>query len=166
MGRHTTYKHETEETFLHAAAEQVEVLNAALGGISSGRMRLHICRGNYEGPHTRDIGLYKVVHLLLQVRPDILLFEAANPRRAHEWRVLQAVGLPPEKVLCPGVIDSTSNYVEHSELVAWRLQKLVSKLAFELSSQSLPSCYVRTPMPGCLLESSATEARDWWPGWS
>ena len=121
MGRHTTYKHDSEDTFLRAAEEQVEVLNAALDGLPSDRMRLHICWGNYEGPHTHDIGLDKVIGLLIKAKPDILLFEAANPRHAHEWRVFQSVDLPAGKILCPGVLDSTSNYVEHPELVADRL---------------------------------------------
>lgn len=126
MGRHTTYKHDTEAAFLHAAEEQVEVLNAALEGIPSDRMRLHICWGNYEGPHTHDIGLDKVIDLLLKVKPDTLLFEAANPRHAHEWKVFKAVKLPKQKILCPGVVDSTTNYVEHPELVCERLLNFAS----------------------------------------
>jgi len=86
-------------------------------------MRLHICWGNYEGPHTHDIGLEKVIHLLFKVKPDILLFEAANPRHAHEWEVFESVQIPASKILCPGVIDSTSNYVEHPRLVAQRLKQ-------------------------------------------
>lgn len=121
MGRHTTYKHANESEFLTAAEEQVEVLNAALEGIPEDRMRLHICWGNYEGPHTRDIGLEKVIHLLFKVKPNVLLFEAANPRHAHEWEVFESVKVPKDKILCPGVIDSTSNYVEHPRLVAQRL---------------------------------------------
>jgi len=121
MGRHTTFKNDDEATFLRAAEEQIDVLNAALDGIPSDRLRLHICWGNYEGPHTRDIGLDRVIHLLFKVKPDILLFEAANPRHAHEWAVFESVDIPPNKILCPGVIDSTSNYVEHPELVAQRL---------------------------------------------
>ena len=126
MGRHTAFKHASEEAFLVAAEEQLAVLNAALDGLPPERMRIHICWGNYEGPHTRDIGLDKVVGLALRARPDIVLFEAANPRHAHEWRVFESVDLPPGKILCPGVIDSTSNYVEHPELVAERLLKLAS----------------------------------------
>jgi 5-methyltetrahydropteroyltriglutamate--homocysteine methyltransferase len=121
MGRHTTFKNESEAVFLQAAEEQVEVLNAALDGIPTDRMRLHICWGNYEGPHTHDIGLDRVMSLLIKVKPDILLFEAANPRHAHEWKVFQSAQLPKNKILCPGVLDSTSNYVEHPELVAERL---------------------------------------------
>ena len=123
MGRHTTFKHDDEKTFLKAAEEQVEVLNSALGGLPAERMRIHICWGNYEGPHTRDIGLDKVIGLLLRAKPDILLFEGANPRHAHEWQVFKTVEIPNSKILCPGVVDSTSNYVEHPELVAERLQK-------------------------------------------
>jgi len=123
MGRHTTYKHADESEFLTAAEEQIDVLNAALDGLPSDRMRLHICWGNYEGPHTHDIGLEKVIHLLFKVKPDILLFEAANPRHAHEWEVFESVKIPASKILCPGVIDSTSNYVEHPRLVAQRLKQ-------------------------------------------
>lgn len=123
MGRHTTFKHDDEGTFLRSAHEQVEVLNAALDGLPADRLRIHICWGNYEGPHTRDIGLDKVMPVVLKARPSIILFEAANPRHAHEWRVFQEVDLPEEKVLAPGVLDSTSNYVEHPELVAERLMK-------------------------------------------
>ncbi len=126
MGRHTTYKHESEDAFLIAAEEQVEVLNAALGDLPTDRMRLHICWGNYEGPHTRDIGLDRVLPLLMKVKPDILLFEGANPRHAHEWKVFQSVEIPAAKILCPGVIDSTSNYVEHPELVAERLERFAA----------------------------------------
>jgi len=126
MGRHTTFKHESDEVFLHAAEEQIEVLNAALEGIPSEKLRLHICWGNYEGPHTQDIELKKVINLLFKVKPDILLFEAANPRHAHEWQVFETVDVPKNKVLCPGVIDSTSNYVEHPELVAQRLRNFAS----------------------------------------
>ena len=123
MGRHTTYKHDDEAVFLRAAEEQVEVLNTALADVPADRLRIHICWGNYEGPHTRDIGLDRVINVLLKAKPDTLLFEAANPRHAHEWRVFETVDLPAGKILCPGVIDSTSNYVEHPELIAERLMK-------------------------------------------
>lgn len=126
MGRHTTFKHDDEATFLAAAEEQVEVLNSALDNIPADKLRIHICWGNYEGPHTHDIGLDKVIDVLLKAKPNTLLFEGANPRHAHEWRVFESVKLPQEKVLCPGVIDSTSNYVEHPELVAERLTKFSS----------------------------------------
>lgn len=121
MGRHTTFKHDDEATFLTSAHEQVEVLNAALEGLPPERLRIHICWGNYEGPHTRDIGLDKVLPVLLRAKPAIILFEAANPRHAHEWQVFKEIDLPEEKILAPGVLDSTSNYVEHPELVAERL---------------------------------------------
>ena len=121
MGRHTTFKDADEATFLRSAHEQVEVLNAALEGLPPERLRIHICWGNYEGPHTRDIGLDKVLPVLLRARPAIILFEAANPRHAHEWQVFKEIDLPEEKILAPGVLDSTSNYVEHPELVAERL---------------------------------------------
>ncbi|HIP79277.1 MAG TPA: epoxyalkane--coenzyme M transferase [Kiloniellaceae bacterium] len=126
MGRHTTFKNDDEATFLKSAREQVEVLNAALDGLPAERLRIHVCWGNYEGPHTRDIGLDKIIDIVLKARPATILFEAANPRHAHEWRVFEAVDLPEDKILAPGVIDSTSNYVEHPELVAERLLRFAA----------------------------------------
>ncbi|WP_299396029.1 cobalamin-independent methionine synthase II family protein [Pelagibius sp.] len=126
MGRHTTFKNDDEATFLKSAHEQVEVLNAALDGLPAERLRIHVCWGNYEGPHTRDIGLDKIIGIVLKARPATILFEAANPRHAHEWRVFETVDLPEDKILAPGVIDSTSNYVEHPELVAERLLKFAA----------------------------------------
>lgn len=123
MGRHTIFQDEDEATFLRHARDQIEVLNDALDGLPAERLRMHLCWGNYEGPHHEDIPLEKIIDIVLMARPQTLLFEAANPRHAHEWRVFAECDLPEDKVLCPGVIDSCSNYIEHPELIAERLLK-------------------------------------------
>ena len=99
----------------------VEALNYALADIPPDRLRMHVCWGNYEGPHTRDVPIGQIIDLLLKARPAALSFEAANPRHAHEWKIFQEVKLPEGKVLMPGVLDSTTNFVEHPELVAERI---------------------------------------------
>jgi 5-methyltetrahydropteroyltriglutamate--homocysteine methyltransferase len=84
-------------------------------------VRVHVCWGNYEGPHHLDIGLEKIIDLVLRAKPDLILFEAANPRHAHEWTVWRDTAIPEEKVLVPGVLDTTTNFIEHPELVAERI---------------------------------------------
>jgi 5-methyltetrahydropteroyltriglutamate--homocysteine methyltransferase len=125
MGRHVAYKDLDEDAFLRRAQQQVEALNAALADLPPARLRLHLCWGNYEGPHHRDIALEKIFALVMRARPRTLLFEAANPRHAHEWRVIaeRASEIPDDMILAPGVIASTSNYIEHPELVAERLER-------------------------------------------
>ena len=121
MGRHTIFKAQSESAFLRHAEEQVEALNAALIGLPRDRMRMHVCWGNYEGPHHHDIPLAKIIHIVLKAAPSRLLIESANPRHAHEWAVFRDVKIPDEKVLVPGVVDSTSNYIEHPDLIAERI---------------------------------------------
>ena len=123
MGRHTLYRDATDDDFVTNAERHVEALNHAVDGIAAEHMRLHICWGNYGGPHTRDIPLAKMAETLIKVKPRALLVEGANARHAHEWSVWRDVDLPDDKVLVPGVIDSTSNIVEHPELVAERIVK-------------------------------------------
>ena len=125
MGRHIHFKHADDAEFLRHAAMQVEALNAALDGLPPERLRLHLCWGNYEGPHHRDLPFDKLFDVLMRVKPQALLFEAANPRHAHEWRVWaeRRRDIPDDKVLIPGVISSTSNYIEHPELVAERIER-------------------------------------------
>jgi 5-methyltetrahydropteroyltriglutamate--homocysteine methyltransferase len=123
MARHTGFQDLTEEQFLARAAEQVEVMNHALRNIDAGRLRMHVCWGNYEGPHDHDIPLEKILAIVLKARPAQILFEAANPRHAHEWAVWKDARLPEDKILVPGLLTSTSNYVEHPELIAQRLQQ-------------------------------------------
>ena len=123
MGRHLVFKDLPEADFLRHAELQMEALNAALEGIPPDRCRMHLCWGNYEGPHHRDIPLEKLFRIVMKARPQALLFEAANPRHAHEWAVFAAHRdlIPDDRILVPGVIASASNYIEHPELVAERL---------------------------------------------
>lgn len=123
MSRHTGYQDLSEEEFLKVAAANVEALNAATANIPPERMRMHICWGNYEGPHDHDIPLERVVDIVLSARPGTVLFEGANPRHEHEWTVWRDAAIPDDKVLAPGVIDTCSNYVEHPELIAQRLER-------------------------------------------
>jgi 5-methyltetrahydropteroyltriglutamate--homocysteine methyltransferase len=121
MERHITFRDESDGQFVKRIEEQVEVLNYALSDVPAGDARMHICWGNYEGPHVFDIPLAKIVRSILKAKPAGLLFEAANPRHAHEWLVWHDIDLPDDKVLMPGVIDTTTNFVEHPDLVAERI---------------------------------------------
>ena len=131
MAAHTGFQGLEEAEFLKRAAQNVEALNAATANIPSARMRMHICWGNYEGPHDCDIALEKVIDIILAARPAQLLFEAANPRHEHEWTVWRDAGVPDDKVLVPGLIDSCSNYVEHPELIAQRIERFASFVGAE-----------------------------------
>ena len=121
MARHTQYKDLSDHEFVRHAEQHVEVLNHALERVPAESARLHICWGNYDGPHDCDIALSKIAKVLCKVKPQVISFEAANPRHAHEWRVWSEVKLPQDKVLMPGVIDTTSNFIEHPEYVAERI---------------------------------------------
>ena len=121
MARHTQYKTLSDDEFVRHAAMHVEVLNDALRNVPASSARLHLCWGNYEGPHDLDIPLEKIAAVLCQAKPQALSFEAANPRHAHEWVVWKDIALPEDKVLVPGVIDTSTNYVEHPEYVAERI---------------------------------------------
>ena len=114
MGRHTMYRDRSEEDFLGLAARHVEVLNHALRNVPADRMRMHVCWGNYEGPHHHDVPLEQLLPVVMKAKPQAILFEAANPRHAHEWQVFRrASTLPDDKILVPGVLSTTTNYVEH-----------------------------------------------------
>jgi 5-methyltetrahydropteroyltriglutamate--homocysteine methyltransferase len=121
MGRHIMFANESDETFMKAAAQNVEALNHALERVPAGRVRMHLCWGNYEGPHVCDIPLAKILDTVLKAKPQAISFEAANPRHGHEWTALRDAKIPSDKVLLPGVIDSVSNFVEHPEYVAERI---------------------------------------------
>ena len=123
MGRHTMYRSASSEEYLKAAARHVEVLNHALRNLPPDRLRMHICWGNYEGPHHHDIPLEQLLPVVVRARPQALLFEASNPRHAHEWSVFKRQKVPDDKILIPGVLGTTTNYVEHPELVAERIQR-------------------------------------------
>ncbi|MEM7539965.1 MAG: cobalamin-independent methionine synthase II family protein [Pseudomonadota bacterium] len=121
MARHIKYKTLSDEEFLREAGKQLEVLNAALVNVPAEHVRLHICWGNYEGPHHLDIPLKKIAPLVCQAKAQTLSFEASNPRHSHEASVWEELGLPEDKVLMPGVIDTCTNYIDHRELVAERI---------------------------------------------
>ena len=123
MSRHTGFQDLTEAEFLKRAEQQVEMLNHALRNIPASSIRMHICWGNYEGPHDHDIALEKIVRIVLKAKPQAVSFEASNPRHAHEWKVWRDAKIPQDKVLMPGVIDSSTNFVEHPELVAQRIER-------------------------------------------
>ncbi len=122
MSRHTGFQDLTEQEFMRRAGHHVAVLNAALARVPAERVRMHVCWGNYEGPHDHDIPLERILPTVLGAKPQAISFEAANPRHAHEWRVWREARIPPDKVLIPGVLDTSTNFVEHPELVAQRIE--------------------------------------------
>jgi 5-methyltetrahydropteroyltriglutamate--homocysteine methyltransferase len=121
MGRHTIFRHQSDAEYVRLANLHVEVLNHALRNIAPDRIRLHVCWGNYEGPHHLDAPMELVLPIALRARAGALLFEAANPRHAHEWAVFRDARLRDDLILVPGVIDSTTNFIEHPRLVAERI---------------------------------------------
>ncbi len=121
MARHTGFQDLTEEQFLKRASFHVEALNEALRNVPASQLRMHVCWGNYEGPHDHDIDVDKVLPIILRAKPAAILFEAANPRHAHEWVAWRQARIPEDKILVPGLLTSTSNYVEHPELISQRL---------------------------------------------
>jgi 5-methyltetrahydropteroyltriglutamate--homocysteine methyltransferase len=121
MGRHTMYRDRSVEEFLRLAATHIEILNHALRNVPPERARMHVCWGNYEGPHHHDVPLELLLPVIATARPQALLIEGANPRHAHEWAVFRDDVLPEDKIVIPGVISSTTNYIEHPLLVAERI---------------------------------------------
>jgi 5-methyltetrahydropteroyltriglutamate--homocysteine methyltransferase len=121
MGRHLAFPELSNADFLKIAAANIEVLNHAVRDIPADRMRVHLCWGNYEGPHHHDIPLRELLPVALKAKPQALSFEGANPRHEHEWVVFKEIRLPDDRVIIPGVLDSTTNFIEHPELVAQRL---------------------------------------------
>jgi 5-methyltetrahydropteroyltriglutamate--homocysteine methyltransferase len=126
MSRHTGYQDLSEEEFLKVAAANVEALNAATANIPPEQLRMHVCWGNYEGPHDFDIPLETIIGIVLAARPSTILFEAANPRHEHEWIVWRDCNLPGDKILAPGLVDSCSNYIETAELIAQRIERFAA----------------------------------------
>ena len=131
MGRHIQFAHLSLPEFRRKAELHVEALNHALANIPPDRLRLHMCWGNYEGPHHCDVALIDVIDIVFKARPMALALEAANPRHAHEWKVFENVKLPDGKVLIPGVIESKSNFVEHPELIAQRIARYANLVGRE-----------------------------------
>ena len=131
MGRHTMYRDRSTGDFLDLAARHIEVLNHALRNVPAERVRMHVCWGNYEGPHHHDVPLEDLLPVVVKARAQALLFEAANPRHAHEWTVFGHFRVPDDKVLVPGVLSTTTNYIEHPQLVAERLQRFADLVGRE-----------------------------------
>ncbi len=123
MGRHIQYAELSLAEFRKRAAMHVAALNHALEGIPPERLRLHLCWGNYEGPHHYDVPLADIIDIAFSARPAAISFEAANPRHAHEWSLFEKLRLPEGKLLIPGVIESKSNFIEHPELIAQRIAR-------------------------------------------
>ena len=115
----------SDEEFVKIAGAHVEALNHALENIPAENVRVHICWGNYEGPHVCDIGMEKVFDVLMSTKARYVLFETSNPRHAHEWTVFRdrKADIPDDKILIPGVVDTTTNFVEHPEVVAQRIER-------------------------------------------
>jgi 5-methyltetrahydropteroyltriglutamate--homocysteine methyltransferase len=123
MGRHTAYAEMDRRAFRDRVQMNIEALNHAVRNIPPEQLRMHLCWGNYPGPHHCDVPVTDIIDLVWRARPNTVLFEAANPRHAHEWAAFEEIAIPEEKILCPGVIEPQSNYIEHPELVAQRIER-------------------------------------------
>jgi 5-methyltetrahydropteroyltriglutamate--homocysteine methyltransferase len=121
MGRHIQFASLSLEEFRRMARLHIEALNHALANIPAEQLRMHVCWGNYEGPHHYDVPLADIIDIVFTARPSGVSFEAANPRHGHEWTVFERVKLPAGKVIIPGVLESKTNYIEHPDLVAQRI---------------------------------------------
>ena len=126
LGRHTQFAHLTLEVFRRVAAMHIEVLNHALAGIPADRVRMHVCWASTAGPHHTDVPLRDIVDVIIRAKPEALVIAGANPRHEHEWKVWKQTRLPKGKILVAGVIDSTTNFIEHPELVAERIVRYAS----------------------------------------
>ena len=131
MGRQTRFKNLSDDEFLGYAEMQVEALNHALANVPADRVRQHVCWGNYEGTHIDDMDCMRIFPIAIKVKPKALLIEGANPRHEHEWEAWTRIKLPYDKILIPGVISSSTNYVEHPEVVAQRLIRYAGVLGRE-----------------------------------
>lgn len=131
LGRHAQFWDKSLDDFRSSLALRIEAQNHALANIPEEQVRFHLCWGNYEGPHTEDVPLKDIVDIILKVNAGAYSVEASNPRHAHEWQVWQDVKLPDGKTLIPGVIDSTTNFVEHPEVVAERLTRYANLVGKE-----------------------------------
>ena len=123
MGRHSAYADMDHAGFRRRVAVNIEALNHAVRNVPADQLRMHVCWGNYPGPHHRDVDLADIVDLVWTAKPQTVLFEAANPRHGHEWTLFEDTKVPDDKILCPGVIEPQSNYIEHPELVAQRIER-------------------------------------------
>ncbi|MFM9883737.1 MAG: cobalamin-independent methionine synthase II family protein [Burkholderiales bacterium] len=131
MGRHIQYAKLPLDEFRKRAQVHIEALNHALANIPADQLRIHVCWGNYEGPHHRDVPLADIIDIVFKSRPNAISFEAANPRHAHEWTLFERLKLPEGKTLIPGVLESKSNFIEHPELVAQRIARFANLVGRE-----------------------------------
>lgn len=123
MGRHSAYAKQSKEEFRDTIRVNIEALNHAVRNIPVEQLRMHLCWGNYPGPHHHDISIADIIDIVWTAKPQTVLFEGANPRHSHEWAVMKELGVPKDKFICPGVIEPQSNYIEHPEVVAQRLER-------------------------------------------
>jgi 5-methyltetrahydropteroyltriglutamate--homocysteine methyltransferase len=131
MGRHTIFREHSDDEYLRLANLHIEVLNHALRNIDKNSVRLHVCWGNYEGPHHHDVPMELVLPIALKAHTGALLFESSNPRHAHEWTVFRDAKIPDDLILVPGVIDSTTNFIEHPKLIAERIRRFADIIGRE-----------------------------------
>lgn len=131
MNRHIQFADLKTSEFRKQAAMQIEALNHALANIPADAVRLHLCWGNYEGPHHRDVAMKDIIDIVLKAKPAGISFEASNPRHEHEWKIWKDIKLPAGKVLIPGVLDSSTNFIEHPELVAERIVRFANAVGRE-----------------------------------
>lgn len=126
LGRHMLFKTQPEEEYVRVAHQHIDALNHALRNIPADKVRMHVCWGNYEGPHHCDVPMKTVLPIALRANVKYLLFESCNPRHAHEWTTFRDAKIPDDRVLVPGVLDSVSNFIEHPELVAERIERFAN----------------------------------------
>jgi 5-methyltetrahydropteroyltriglutamate--homocysteine methyltransferase len=123
MGRHSAYATLSRDEFRGTIRTNIEALNHAVRNIPAEQLRMHLCWGNYPGPHHHDVPIEDIIDIVWTAKPQTVLFEGANPRHSHEWSVLKELGVPKDKFICPGVIEPQSNYIEHPEVIAQRLAR-------------------------------------------
>merc|ERR1719299_253929 len=138
MGRHTRFKDLNLAKFREAARAHVRVMNEAVADIPADKMRIHVCWGNYPGPHHHDVPLSDIIEIVLQAKPKYLSVEACNPGHGHEWEVFQNFSLPKDKVIMPGVLDTTTSHIEHPQLIAQRLMNYVRLVGSNGIDSELP----------------------------
>jgi 5-methyltetrahydropteroyltriglutamate--homocysteine methyltransferase len=176
MGRHSQYADLTLAQFRARMELHIEVLNRALVNIPAEKVRMHLCWGNYPGPHHRDVPFRDIVDLVWKAKPHALQFEAANPRHAHEWTLFEEVELPAGKLLIPGVIEVQSNYIEHPELVAQRIGRYANLVgrdnvmagtdcgfSIHVGSSGVDPDVVWAKL-AALAQGAALASRKFWPG--
>jgi 5-methyltetrahydropteroyltriglutamate--homocysteine methyltransferase len=175
MGRHSQFADLTLSQFRDRMALNIEALNRATANIPEAQLRMHVCWGNYPGPHHCDVPFADIIDLVWRARPSTILFEAANPRHAHEHALFDTVKLPEGKILAPGVIECQSNYIEHPELVAQRIGRYADRVgrdnvmagvdcgfSIHVGSGGVDPAVVFAKL-GALAEGAAIASRKYWP---